>query len=481
MRVNVIYNVFYQIIYIGTQLFITSYTSQVLGASGVGEYTLVNAYANYAILFAKLGMDRYASREIAYYKDDKKRISKLFREILCLRGITFSIVGFAYFVLFFVFQIDNANSIKISLIMILSYAIDISWLYMGIEDMKAIVLKNCIVRVVSVLLIGCFIKNEYQVTECIVIMMGTVALGNILLWVNIPVFIKKIKVKANIKDIIYHLKESFKLFIPEVAIQVYVVLDKVILGNISGEYQLGLYEASYKMVDITRVIQAAVIATTPTLAYYISCDKEEEFKNIAEHTFQLANFIAIPACAGIMGVAYNLVPWFFGKDFFSVVNMMYLSALFILTKSWSSVLGDQILMVTKLQKYYTRGVVAGAVLDIVLNFILVYKYQAVGVLIASIIAEYVGMFIMLIAVKRKLGFSITKLYCGTVKYILCAGIMGFIIHKIGLLFSSSILTTFLQIVCGITIYILELLLLRDKLLKNIFNNVKNSIHKIFHS
>lgn len=462
MKKNILFNAGYQIIYILTQLIVISYASNVLGASGLGEYTLAIAYANYAILFAGMGMDRYASREIAYHRYDQMAITRIFKEIVLIRIITFSLISTLYYVLFWVLEINQSFSIKISIIMIFSYAFDISWLYMGLESMKDIVIKNCMVRVASVCLLIAFVKTPQDVDKCTLIMTTTVAAGNILLWKNIPKYIIKNKIDLKVKEIIAHLRGAVAVFIPEIAIQVYVVLDKVILGNIAGNYQLGLYESACKLVDITKVVQAAIVATTPTLAYYLSSNKQKEFKDTAEKSFRIVNFFVFPLCFGIMGIAKNLIPWFLGDEFLCIVNMIYLSSLLVITKGWSSVLGDQMLMVSKQQKYYTIAVVSGAIVDIILNIVFIFKYGAVGVLFATVVSEYIGMLIMLISVKVKLNFKLQKLFGGTLKYMTCAIIMGIIVFKVGEYLPQKILGTIIQIIIGIVIYTIEMAVMKDE-------------------
>ena len=234
------------------------------------------------------------------------------------------------------------------------------------------------------------------------------------------------------------------------------------MGNVLGNYQLGLYEASCKLVDATALVQAAVVATTPTLAFLYANQKKDRFLEQAKKTFRMINFLAFPMCFGMIGIAANFVPWYLGKDMMEVVNLMYLSAFFILTKCWSCVFGDQILMVSQNQKYYTYGVVTGAVLDIILNILLIYPFQVYGVLVASLVAEYIGMIIMMQAVKKKIGISIKRLYKGTGKYLILSICMCILIYLVGLKTPISLLGTFMQVAIGIIFYFVILFFCHDE-------------------
>lgn len=485
MKKNVVYNVVYQVIFIFTQFFTVSYLSNKIGAAGLGEYTLAVIYANYTVIFAELGISRYASREIAYCRENKEAVGVLFKEIMFMRICTYCAVTVIYYLLFFKMNLNNSNAVKINIILVLSYAIDISWLFIGLENLKVIVLKNSCIRVIMVFLIVLFVKNETHVFRSTAIIAISTAIGQFILWKDVPDYIRsnffKKMPKGFLRDIRGHLIGAFSLFIPEIAIQVYIMLDKIILGNIAGNYELGIYEGACKTVEITRILQSAVTATAPTMAHYMACGKRREYMQNAYRSFSYVNFIVFPLCMGMIGVAGNMVPWFLGNDFLAAVPMVYLSAWFIVTKGWSCVLGDQILMTAKKQKYYTIGVSSGAVINIILNFILIFKYKSMGVLIASVIAEYLGMLIMLWAVVKKLDFQLKILYKGTVKYFLCAGLMGGIVYFMGSKLQPAVLHTILLVILGAVIYTLMMIFTKDRMLFEILKQASHYISQIFDS
>ena len=85
---NYLYNLMYQIITIILPIITTPYVSRILGADGIGKYSLTSTYAQYFVLFGMIGLGMYCSREIAYVRDDKYKLSKIFWELNFLRFIT---------------------------------------------------------------------------------------------------------------------------------------------------------------------------------------------------------------------------------------------------------------------------------------------------------------------------------------------------------------------------------------------------------
>ena len=156
---NYIYNVMYQLLIIILPIITTPYLSRVLGAENIGIYSYTLSIVTYFILFGSLGVAMYAQREIAYVQENKEKRSKIFWEIIILRIITMSI-SMVIFYLTYINGTEYTMYYKILLIEMVSSCLDISWFFQGLEDFKKTVLRNVIIRAISVLLIFILIKSQ---------------------------------------------------------------------------------------------------------------------------------------------------------------------------------------------------------------------------------------------------------------------------------------------------------------------------------
>ena len=156
---NYIYNLLYQILVLILPLITTPYISRVLGAENIGIYSYTISIATYFVLFGSLGIALYGQREIAYNQKNKKKYSVIFREIVILRIITMSI---SVLIFYFIFVNGNQYQIyyKILTLEIIGNCIDISWFFQGLEEFKKTVTRNIIIKLISVLCIFIFIKNQ---------------------------------------------------------------------------------------------------------------------------------------------------------------------------------------------------------------------------------------------------------------------------------------------------------------------------------
>ena len=73
-----------------------------------------------------------------------------------------------------------------------------------------------------------FIKNESDLIKYVLFLSLSNIIGNAIMWVPLPMFLCKIKVKE--LRFQKHILPALKLFIPTIAISVYTLLDKTLIG-----------------------------------------------------------------------------------------------------------------------------------------------------------------------------------------------------------------------------------------------------------
>ena len=270
---NYIYNLIYQILILILPLITTPYVSRVLGAENIGIYSYTISIATYFILFGSLGIAMYGQREIAYLQDQKEKYSKLFWEIVVLRFFTMSISSIIFYISF-VKNGEYHMYYKILLLELLANCFDISWFFQGLEEFKKTVLRNIVVKIISIICIFVFVKSYNDLFIYFWIYVLSNLIGNISLWAYLPKYIDKIEISKI--DIMKHIRPTISLFIPQIAIQIYTVLDKVMIGTIIlDKSEVGFYEQSQKIVKMLLTIVTSLgIVMIPRMANTFKKRKE---------------------------------------------------------------------------------------------------------------------------------------------------------------------------------------------------------------
>lgn len=245
---NYIYNVLYQLLAVLLPFITIPYVSRVLGAENVGINSFTNANTQYFVLIATMGISIYGTREIAYLKNDINARSKLFFEIMLIKLMLF-ILSYSLFFIFLWLVHQYKQIYLIQSISIVSAFFDVSWFFMGLQNFKITVLRNFLVKIISIVSIFAFVKDSNDIYEYILILVLSIFFGNISIWSflkNNLEFTKDLKVKSLKK----HIKPILVLFVPQIAIQVFTVVNKTILGIYSTPVNLGLFENSDKIIRI---------------------------------------------------------------------------------------------------------------------------------------------------------------------------------------------------------------------------------------
>ena len=129
----------------------------------------------------------------------------------------------------------------ILIVQLIANLFDISWLFQGIEEFDKTVVRNLIVKLLSLVLIFVIIKTPEDLWKYFAIYVGAELIGNITLWFYLPKYLDKVNVTEF--ELKKHVKPAIALFLPQIAIQIYTVLDKTMIGVIvSNKAEVGYYE-----------------------------------------------------------------------------------------------------------------------------------------------------------------------------------------------------------------------------------------------
>ena len=447
---NFLYNVSYQLLVIILPLITVPYVSNILGAEGIGDYAFTYANMQYFVIFGMVGITLYGNRQIAYVRDNKEKLRNTFFSIYTLQLITTTISFILYLIFVLVFNNGDYKWLYIVQgINIIASMTDISWLFMGLEQFKKTVVRNTIVKLASLASIFIFVKSSNHTVIYTLILALSALVGNLTFWLYVP---KAIGFKSiKISELNLHLKASLALFIPQIAIQIYVLLDRTMLGAITDTVQVGFYENSQKIVKIVLTLATAIgTVMMPKIANTVGSGDMKKVKYYIKNSFFFVSALSIPLMFGLMGVAPELSPWFFGNNFAGIEKLIIISSLIILAISWSNVLGMQLLVPLNKTKEFTISVTSGAIINFVLNLVLIKNFGATGACISTIIAEFTVTSVQFYLLKDFI--KAEELIKPVLLFIPASIVMYIFVRIIGNSMGAGILTNIVQGMVGVITY-----------------------------
>lgn len=472
---NFLYNISYQLLVILLPLITVPYVSGILGSKGIGDYAFTSANTQYFILFGMIGITLYGNREIAFVRDNKEKLKETFFSIYVLQLITTSIASILFLVFVFCFAPKNYfNIYLIQGLNIIAAMLDISWLLIGLEQFKKTVFRNTIVKLVSLASIFIFVKNPEDTIIYTLILSLSNLLGNLSFWLYIPRLFGFKNIR--LQDISLHFRASLALFVPQIAIQVYLLLDRTLLGILSNTNEVGYYENSQKLVKITLTIATAIgTVMMPKISNTIAAGEMKKVKYYIRNSFFFCSALAIPLMFGLMGIVSELSPWFFTDEFIGIDKLIFVSALIILPISWSNVIGIQLMIPLNKVKEFTISVTIGAIVNFTLNLFLIKKFGALGACLSTVCAEFSVTFIQLYVIREII--SLKQLIAPTLMFFPGAIVMFIILRMIGNYLASGFTTNIIQVFLGAGVYFTFTLFVYRIIYKDSFINYVKGLIK----
>lgn len=472
IKKNYIYNLVYQTLLVIAPLITTPYISRVLGADGVGTASFVESIASYFTLFAALGAITFGQREISYTRDDKYQRSIVFYNVFTFKLIVSLIVLLVYLLL--CFTIFKSSIYFIFAINILAVTFDITWFFQGLENFRLIATRNSFFRILSVIFIFIFVKSEGDINLYCLSLTFFTLLSNLSL---IPNLIKEL-VPVDKNDIhpFKDVRTIISLFLPTIAIQIYTVLDKTMIGLITKDAaENGYYEQSIKISRFLLFIVTALSAVViPRIGYYYNKNDNESLKKLIYKSYRFTMFLAIPMTFGLFAISDNVVPWFLGAGFDKAKVLIKILSFLLIAIGLSNVTGLQYMVPTKKQSLLTISLCIGAIINFLLNLIFIRHFKSIGAAIASIIAETAITIAQFCLVRNEISFA--KILKESFGYILSAAIMFIGVCVLSVNLSSNVLNSLLLAGSGVLLYMVVLLVCRDSLLFEIIGFIANKKH-----
>ena len=401
---NLIYQTVYQILSISTPLITAPYLARVLGAEQLGIFSYTTSIVAYFSLFAMLGTVNYGTRAIATVKDDIDKCSDTFWNIYVVQAFSSIVMLLAYCFYVINFVENNRSIFIIQGITLLTCLFDINWFFFGKEYFNITVSRNIVVKLVTVLLILLCVKSSSDLYIYLLILLTGSLVGNLILWLNLKNLLKHPVI--NYPSIIKHFKGNVLLFVPIIAISVYHVMDKTMLGYLSNFLQSGLYYNSDKIINIPICVLLGISnVMLPRMTSILEGGNEQKFQIVFMHSLNLITFLSIAMACGITSVSAEFIPLFLGKGYDECVMLVVIFSPVLIIKGISNTIRIQYLIPQKKEAIFIKSTLIGASVNLLFNYQLIPIFGALGAVVSTMIAEFLSCLYLVFYIKNHIEFK----------------------------------------------------------------------------
>ena len=457
IKLNFIMNATLQISAFIFPLITFPYVSRILGPSGTGNVSFATSIVTYFALFAQLGIPTYGIRATARVRDDKVLLSKTVQEIFIINAV---MCVLAYIVFFVVLNlVPKMYNDKVLFIIISSTilfnSVGMDWLYKGLEKYTYITIVSIIFKFIAIILMFVCVhhKNDYVIYGAISIF--AVSASNICNLVNIH---KLIYIKPILNyEFTKHFYPIMIFFAMSCATTIYTNLDTVMLGFMKDNVEVGYYNAAIKIKNVLLgVVTSLGTVLLPRASYYVENNMYSEFKRIAGKALNFVVLISFPLCLYFILFAKEGVLFLSGDAYTEAILPMQILMPTLIFIGLTNIMGIQMLIPLGREKVVLYSEIAGAIVDLAINIVLIPIMSSSGAAIGTLVAEGVVWMVQYQALKEIVKESYLKIkYIPILLGITLAGILSYFIKS---LYLNSFLTLLLSAVIFFAVYLIVLTL-----------------------
>lgn len=407
IKKNYIYNLINTVSGILFPLITFPYVSRILLADGIGQVQFFDSIISYVSLITSLGIPLYAVRELARVRDDVQARNKMAVEIIILHS-ALTLLG--YIIVFTMAVTIQKIQADVPLFLLLSTslffnAIGVGWFYTAIEDFKYVTVRSLLVRVCSVAALFIFVQAREDLLYYAAIQVSATVGNNIFNFIRLRKYISWNMSCLSGLQFKKHLQVSLRLFVLNLIISLYVILDSVMLGFLKDETAVGYYAGAMRMTKIVLgIVTSLGVVLLPRFSNLLSTGKRGEFVYLGDKAVSFTLAMVLPMAVGLILLARPVILLFCGGSYEPSILTLQILAPVIIFTGFSGLLGMQVLYPQGHEKLVIKATLLGAVLNITLNLLLIPQYSQYGAAVATFAAEFTVVLVVLVSGRKYLPF-----------------------------------------------------------------------------
>ncbi|KRO16005.1 oligosaccharide flippase family protein [Lacticaseibacillus saniviri] len=462
---NIIYNGLYQLVILILPIITVPYVSVHLGKEAIGVNAYVNAIPVFLSVIILFGMNQFGARTIAQAKKDElpAKLGQLWLIQLVVGLITIGLFVVAVFT-----SLPYKGYFLLEVPFLLGYILDVSWFFIGLGEIKRVVLRNTVIKLAILASIFIFVHKPEDLWIYLLINSITY-LANIIFWFDLPHFVDMKAVFSHLKWNKQYFMAALSITLPSIAVQFYISFDQTIVGMLAGNVQLAYYQQSQLMVrSIITMVGSISTILMPKMAQMLTAENgQAEVIKMMKTVLDYSLLVGAYFTAAFMVNAQKFVVWFWTKSFAPMGPVLWISALIIMIVSYGSVYANQYTLSRGLFRRYAMPFYVGAVVSVSLNLLVVGKYRAIGAAVVILITELVVCALRVWVVRDEL--PLATYFSNQWKILVAAVITVLVMAVIPINFGHLFIQLVVQTILLTVIYLAVLMGLREQAMRGLLD------------
>jgi O-antigen/teichoic acid export membrane protein len=355
-----------------------------IGPEGLGKVNFTDSLLQVFLILAGFGIPIYGIREIAINKNSRANQSRIFLSLARLQvyllipaTVIFWLVGIA--------GDADRNLMIVGTIALVAGSFSFEWFLQGNEKFVFLAIRSVIIKAISAILIWTLVSGPADYVLYYVILTGGVVLVAIL---NIASILPQVRLSSGLPAIKHNLAKLKWIYGCHLFATLYAFLDSILLGLLSSDETVGYYSFGYRLVRMSGMLLPILgVVFIPRVAYNFFSEEKKEVSRHIDYSLQLTILFGLPVTVFLYVLAPEIVYVFSGQEFERTIMVIRLLSPVAFLVALSHLTGSQVLLPVKKEKVYFNALVAGIILNVILNLVLIPGLFEQGAAIANLVAE----------------------------------------------------------------------------------------------
>jgi O-antigen/teichoic acid export membrane protein len=188
------------------------------------------------------------------------------------------------------------------------------------------------------------------------------------------------------------LKDSWPLIFSAIVVMIYMRIDQIMIKEMLGEYEVGIYSAAVRLSEAFYFIPVLVTASLIPAILNAKKQSEQLYKIRLQRLYTFMVWFAIGIALPMTFLGDWLILLLFGQAYQEagqvlVIHIWALMFVFLGVASGKWLLAENLPMIAFLRTFL------GATINVILNFILIPRYGVQGAAIATLISQVFAAFL----------------------------------------------------------------------------------------
>jgi PST family polysaccharide transporter len=365
------------------------YLTRVLGPDKYGLVAFALAFIGYFQILTDYGFNMSATREISIHREDDEKVSRIYSSVMTTKALLMILSFLVMTVIVFSFDKFRSDWLLyyFSFLLVVGNLLLPTWFFQGMEKMRYISILNIGISLIYTAAIFIFVRgsSDYLYVP-LLSALGTIIIGVYSLRLVKRQFGVSFK-RPSLPDVKYQLEEGWHVFISTVAISLYTISGTFILGFFASNTIVGYFSVAYRIINIATGLLSPISQSIYPYISSLAVKSREEALIFIKKSTAMVGVLSFLVSLLIFILAGPILFLLAGAQYSQSVLLVQIMAFLPFIIALSNMFGVQTMLTFNYKQAFSRIIIIGSAINIILTLILAPFYQAVGISVALVVTE----------------------------------------------------------------------------------------------